>query len=331
MTAVTEGTGRAREDEPEDRFMRPAKRPRTASNLGGSYMAAAYRELEQLVMRIQQELAPNAEVLHDQKLPGRKSKRDRQIDVLVKDRIGQYNIQIIIDCKDYKKPVDVKAVEEFYGLLDDVGAQKGVLVCPSGFSKTAKIRAEGFQIDLYSPVDTDPHKWQVKPEIPAICDFRSAAISFGIRMSAPLPFTMPNDFFSTKVALDTNGNQLGTPLDTAIQKWNDGAFPDEIGIHEDLPIYSTMEVLIDNGHGMNAPVDLYAGLKVSRELFYGLFPITRISGFKDEIRGGVITNAFEVGILTPEEIDDGWQRIKHEDDAPLHPAISLVGRVAWQV
>ncbi len=91
-----------------------------------------------------------------------------------------------------------------------------------------------------------------------------------------------------------------------------------------------MEVLIDNGYGMNAPVDLYAGLKVSRELFYGLFPITRISGFKDEIRGGVITNAFEVGLLSPEEIERDWHRIEHEADAPLNPVISLIGRVAWE-
>jgi Restriction endonuclease len=116
---------------------------------------------------------------------GRRTQRLRQIDVLVKDKVAQFNINIIIDCKDYKHPVDVKGVEEFYGLLDDVGAQKGVLVCPKGFTDTAKVRAEGLQIDLYSPVDTEPHKWQVKVAIPALCDFRSAAISFGITFSVP--------------------------------------------------------------------------------------------------------------------------------------------------
>jgi hypothetical protein len=106
----------------------------------------------------------------------------------VLEKIGQYDIKIIIDCKDYKTPVDVKSVEEFYGLLDDVGAQKGVLVCPKGFTNTAKTRAEGFQIDLYSPVDTEAHKWRVKVTIPATCDFRNVKMSFGISMNAPLPF-----------------------------------------------------------------------------------------------------------------------------------------------
>ena len=290
-----------------------------------------FKEFEELITKIQTQLAPNAEVLHDQQLPGRKSGRSRQIDVLVRDKIGQYDILIIIDCKDYKRPVDVKHVEAFYGLLDDVGAQKGVLVCPAGFTKTAKSRAEGLQIDLFSPVDTDPHKWQAKVEIPALCDFRSAAISFGISCSSPYPFTMSADFFNTTIALDQNDNELGTPIDAAISKWNDGGFPDDIGVHENLPIFDTLEVKTDNGHDMNIPVNLFAGINVTRELFFGQFPITQISGFKDEIKGGIITNAFEVGILSPDEIEANWQLIDKEADAPIHPVLSLIGRVAWQV
>ena len=96
-------------------------------------MTKSSRDLEILVAKIQRQLAPDSEVLHDVRLDGRKSNRKRQIDVLVRQRIGQYEIQIVIDCKDYARPVNVKGVEEFYGLLDDVGAQRGVLVCPQGF------------------------------------------------------------------------------------------------------------------------------------------------------------------------------------------------------
>ena len=96
------------------------------------------RDLEILVAKIQKQLAPEAEVLHDVKLDGRKSKTKRQVDVLVREKIGQYEIQIIIDCKDYARRVDVKGVEAFSGLLSDVGAQKGVLVAPKGFTETAK-------------------------------------------------------------------------------------------------------------------------------------------------------------------------------------------------
>jgi hypothetical protein len=121
-------------------------------------------------------------------------------------------IQIIIDCKDYNRPVDVKGVEEFDGLLRDVGAQKGVLVCPKGFTETAKARAAGLQIDLYSPVDTDAHKWQASVTIPALCDFRSAAMSFALSTTAPAPFKLFDEFYSKHIIFDSEGKPLGTAL-----------------------------------------------------------------------------------------------------------------------
>ena len=48
---------------------------------------------------------------------------------------------------------------------------------------------------MYSPVDTDPHKWRVKVTVPALCDYRTAAIGFGVSMSSPYPFMMPEGFF----------------------------------------------------------------------------------------------------------------------------------------
>ncbi len=287
-----------------------------------------FKDLELLVAKIQKELAPTAEVLHNQYLPGRKSGRKRQIDVLVKDRIGQYEIQIVIDCKDYKKPADVKSVEEFSGLLDDVGAQKGVLVCPSGFSETAKTRAEGLQIALYSPFDTDLHKWTINPAIPAICDFRDAAMSFGLSVSVPLPFQMPYDFQSVNPVTDATGEPQGTMIDIAMRRWNMGELPSQPGVHEKLQIFGDTPHM-DNGYGMNIPVDLWVSLTVRRNLFYGMMPITKISGFKDEIGGGVITNAFETGVLDPDKVWDEWERIEKEGDCGLPPVLGLQGLIGW--
>ena len=70
-------------------------------------MTTSFRDLEILVAKIQSQLAPKAEVIHNAKLMGRISKAMRQIDVLVRDRIGQFEIQIVIECKDSKVPVDI--------------------------------------------------------------------------------------------------------------------------------------------------------------------------------------------------------------------------------
>jgi len=290
-----------------------------------------YRKLEILVTKIQKQLAPKAEVLHNVRLDGRESGTKRQVDVLVKENVGQYEIKIIIDCKDYKTPVDVKGVEEFDGLLRDVGAQKGVLVCPKGFSDAAKKRAAGLQIDLYSPVDTDVHKWQARVTIPALCDFRSAAMSFGFSMSAPYPFRVPNDFYSSAMIYDGKGRELGTMLDAAMTKWNDGIFPTEPGEHKKLNVFETRTVYMDNGYDppIRIPVDLTVSLLVERQLYYGQLPVPQVSGFLDQLSGKVITNAFTVGMLDPDEVEKTWLKVAKEADAPVRPVIRLTGLVGW--
>lgn len=292
-------------------------------------MSNDHRDLEILVAKIQEQLAPDAEVVHDAKLKGGQSKRSRQIDVLVRQKIGQYEMLIVLECKDYARPVDVKGVGQFYELMTDVGAHKGALVCPKGFTEAAKERASGWQIDLYSPVDTDAHKWQVRVTAPVVCDFRSAALSFCISSSAPKPFRLPCDFWSSVVALSEAGTALGTPSEAAIKKWNDGIYPDEPGEHRDLPIFETVQVLIDNGYGDLIPVNLTVSLFVERQLYYGQLPITRISGFSDELSGGVITNAFTTGIFDPDEVTRSWLPIGLEAELPVRPLFGLGGRVCW--
>lgn len=297
-------------------------------------MAKASTELELLVAKIQKQLAPRAEVLHDVKLPGRESGVMRQIDVLVRERVGQYEIQIVVDCKDYKTPVDVKGVEEFDGLLRDVGAQKGVLVCPKGFTAAAKTRAEKLQIELYSPFDTDPHKWQVKNvAIPAICDFRSARMSFGFSSSAPVPFKLAGDFFASSMVFDGEGREIGTTLQVAAEKWDSGQFPSDAGAHENLNIFDAPTVFIDNGYEpplrMRIPVDLTVSLLVERHLYYGPLPVPRISGFLDQFSGKVITNAFTFGLLDAEEVERDWLKLSSVADAPVRPVITVSGLYAW--
>ncbi|NIY76976.1 restriction endonuclease [Thalassospira sp. HF15] len=289
---------------------------------------ADYQKLEELVFNIQRELAPEAEIVHDAKMMGRHSKRLRQVDVLMTQRCAQFTIQIAIECKDYARPLDVKGVETFAGLLDDIGVHQGVLVCPKGFTKSAKTRAKAFKISLYSPADTSNHKWTVNAKIPAICDYRAAKISFGIETSAPLPLMLPPNFpFEVKVH-DSLDNELDTPFSIASKTWNSGLWPTEPGSHNKLPLRDGI-TKIDNGYGQIVPVKLYVDLDVTQELFFGYFPIVRLSGFKDEIADKVITNSFEAGLVSPDEVFKTWKKVESIQDAPCETDILLQALLAW--
>lgn len=268
---------------------------------------------------------------HNVRLTGRTTGAQRQVDVLVRQPIGQYEISIAIDCKDYADPIDVKGVEEFAGSLHDLGVTKGAMVAPRGFTPAAKKVAKEKLIDLFSPVDTDPHKWQVKASLPIICDWRSVAISFGISCSAPYPFMMPADFFESVEAFDGDGKALGTSFKTALTRWNNGEYPTEPGDHERVPLFPAAETHVDNGYNLRIPVQLFVGLRVTQELYFGHLPIVKIRGLKDEFTGAVITNSFTTGVLSPEEVEKNWKLLKSESEAPVKPAARIVGLTCWEI
>lgn len=293
-----------------------------------------WKRLEQLVAAIQQQLAPDAKVTHNAKLYGHKTEGERQIDVLVEQAIGQFLLRIVIDCKDYKTPIDVKGVEEFHGLVDDVGANKGALVCPAGFTRRAKKRAKGLQMDLYSPADTGSHKWQVKMEIPAVCDFRSTYMSFRVSVTGPAPFMLSArqaTYLGEIAVFDALGQPQGTIIEIASRQWDAGMYAIEVGKHEHLPLKQGLETKIDNGYGTLVPVELTVGLDVTSQLYAGHFPIQSLRGLKDEQSGAIITNAFQFNALHPDIVINNWKKIDRLEDAPTPPAVVLTGLYCWGV
>lgn len=283
-----------------------------------------WKELEYLVAMIQEQLSPEANVQHNVMLDGVDSETKRQIDVLVEQNIGQYTMRIVIDCKDYSKPVDVKGVEEFQGLVQDVRAHKGALVCPAGFTKSALKRAKKLQIDLYRPVSTGKHKWQAEVTAPVLCDFRSSYMSFGISCSAPKPLTIPQEFYNLTVQ-DLEGNDLGTSLKTAQNNWDKGLLPSEPGEHERVSIFGDTKVLIDNGHNDTVEVELTVGLLVKQDLYLGHLPIEDINGLSNEHTGAVVTNAFTLGGLNPQEVEKTWKKVEDINSLEFEPLFKVTG------
>jgi hypothetical protein len=81
-----------------------------------------------------------------QRLPGRFSRIDRKIDVLVRGSFAGLPTMhtMVVDCKLFNRKLDVTHVEAFAGLVEDVGSQFGLLITSKGFSQAAKRRVDGF-------------------------------------------------------------------------------------------------------------------------------------------------------------------------------------------
>lgn len=89
------------------------------------------------------------EVAQGKTYVGRISHRKIKFDVSFVLKIaGGANLLVVVECKHYGHKVRVDDVEEFHSKLDDIGAQKGILVSTKGFQAGAVKTATGRRIAL---------------------------------------------------------------------------------------------------------------------------------------------------------------------------------------
>lgn len=100
-----------------------------------------WRKYEKEIYRYFKETFPMTTIKFDQKILGRFSKVERQIDILIEGNVAGYALKIIVDCKYFSKTIDVKTVESFCSMVEDVNAHQGVLITSKGFSPAAINRA----------------------------------------------------------------------------------------------------------------------------------------------------------------------------------------------
>jgi hypothetical protein len=103
-----------------------------------------WRIYERFVARLMMlDLSTDLCVTPNARIRGKISRRSRQIDVLIDARhIHDSSRRIIVDAKRHRRKIDLTHVEAFLGLMQDVGATHGYLVCPAGHTDSALKRAQ---------------------------------------------------------------------------------------------------------------------------------------------------------------------------------------------
>jgi len=109
-----------------------------------------WQDYERFVAAIEAENHSSLEVVAtlNTKLMGKFSGTLRQIDCLIDERFDSgFERRIIVDAKRYRRPLDVKDVEEFLGMMQDCSADRGIMICESGWSQAAARRVQD-RIDI---------------------------------------------------------------------------------------------------------------------------------------------------------------------------------------
>ncbi|WED44610.1 restriction endonuclease [Legionella cardiaca] len=277
-----------------------------------------WKAFEDLVAKVQADLAPEATIKLDQKIVGRISRRKRQIDILVQKNIGNYLINIVIECKDLKGPVNVKSVEATIGLIKDVGANIGVIVSAKGFTKAALAVGEHAQLKLYRLIDTGNHDWRSDIAFPAICLVRNLRqFSFNIQYlgTGPIPL-------NHSMMLYNKEQEIGLANDLLMNWWINENNKISVGIHENIEFIATdLFLLIDN---KPFPVKFTANLEVEEIIYFRKCPLKDISGFEDQFKRGTIeTRGFTLSNFNIDELKNNWIKIKGSHELSIKPIISM--------
>jgi hypothetical protein len=279
-----------------------------------------WRRFEELVAQVQKELAPNAVVTHDDRIRGHDSGKPRQIDITVKQRVGQYDILIAIDCKDYKSPVDVKDVGGFIELIKDIRANKGVMVAANGFTDTARRIGENAGLNLYRLVDTEAHDWQTYVSIPVVCDFRGVK-KYQFLFHAPTSHSLPQVDWGEVILHDANHKPLGTAVDLLKSNWNSNRLPSEPGEHVNILLNEEPLTIVHNDSFFK--VNVAVNIIVESKLYFGQLPLTRVKGFRDEYSGCLLTRELTTDWLDAREVEKNWRRLEKENEIAITPLFKL--------
>lgn len=100
-----------------------------------------WKKYEKEILRYFEETYPDTQIYFDKKILGRFSKTPRQIDILIEGELAGYPIRIAVDCKYFSRNIDVKVVESFCAMVEDIKAHQGVLITAKGYSQAAINRA----------------------------------------------------------------------------------------------------------------------------------------------------------------------------------------------
>ena len=118
---------------------------------------ADWLEFEQLVSRIEQTLASDAEVKHNERAWDYDAESKRQVDVTIRSHIGSSPIFITVECRKRGRKSDVRWIEELAEKREGIRADKTIAVASKPLSEPAlrKAKAKRIEVRLISEITQD--------------------------------------------------------------------------------------------------------------------------------------------------------------------------------
>jgi Restriction endonuclease len=283
-------------------------------------------EFEQLVAKIVSELHPTSTVTWDDHIMGRLSGRRRQIDVSIRrenpDFLG------IIDAKDYARPATIERLDALSGVMRDVGANYGALVCSSGFTPSIYDYARNCGISLFNAHDAQSMNWSLELQIPILWTELKPVVRFSIQAHFEagdfIPTTDPRGLLVT-----TNGGEsFIDPIATFQELWNACKLNMTPGVQHHLIADKPVQafVLDDSGERQLRPMTNYGLVyTVEQKSWLGKFQPDECRGLLDYLSGPAFIASHLPDEAVPMQRDERWELV----DDPAKLALTMAGTIMF--
>jgi len=129
-----------------------------------------WKQYEDLVCDMLREENPDFSVERNIYIVGHLSNQRRQIDIAMRGKLANYDVLVVVDCKCYSKKMDVNTVGSFVTLLNDVGADIGILVTQNGCSKAAETLAKKSRVKLDIKTAEELREYRITLDYCEECD-----------------------------------------------------------------------------------------------------------------------------------------------------------------
>jgi len=73
---------------------------------------------------------------------------EREFDIVLRSKVSSINLLTVIECRDHQSKLDVTHIDGFHSKMQDVGANKGIIISPIGFTSTAVSKAKRLGVTL---------------------------------------------------------------------------------------------------------------------------------------------------------------------------------------
>lgn len=242
-------------------------------------------EYEILIEKLYKKLDQDSVIKRNDKIYGHNSETFREIDLSIRRNIGIHPILLIVQARDRSRKVDVNAIAEFKGVIDDVKANGGIFISTKGFYKPAISLAKKYNIDVLTGHDLSNPNWAIDYRMPVILSTYEGSYTVSFILEASQEYAdLANSGKMPKAPPWTEwkiSDDNGRTFHSIAEKVNFLCGYDHLGFYdgkEHTALYEGILQLQVNNDVMTPLKDFKFIFNVTRKVYYKYFEVKQFEG-----------------------------------------------------